>query len=146
MKYLLLLLTLLAQQAQSQELHAVSLREFDMDFYKIANNRDTYFLLPDEAKAHGEEHWTKGVACGFVLDLLKYGNWGLYHSSRVSGNTTNAQFRQVTWQWTTGFQLGEKTQLYWDHMSTHLLDDGREGRYPLHNEFGLRIKFYSRDK
>jgi hypothetical protein len=130
--------------AAGNELHLVSLREFSMEYYSVANHRDTYMQYADPADEGSEEAWIGGTAVSFNLDLLKRGDWGLYWNNRVHGEGTDAQFREVGWQFETGLQLGADLQLYMHHHSRHVLDAERDERFPLDNFYGARVTFYRR--
>jgi hypothetical protein len=143
---LLALLWLLASGATAQEARVLSLRELSMEGYQVKNRRDSFLEYKDPAKAEGEEHWVGGYAATFALDLIKYGDYGLYHLDRVFCNGTNAQVREVGHQWEAGAQLGPYLQVFYQHESRHVLDAARDERFPLTNYIGGRITFYKRDR
>lgn len=142
---LLAVLLLLSGSAQAQELHLLSLDEFSMDYYRLGNNRDSYMDYRDpQDNSEERERWFGGASANFNLDLVKYGNWGIYHNNRVYGNATNAQFREVAWNYELGAQLGPKLQVWWEHLSRHVLDADRDDRFPLTNKYGISYVFYKR--
>lgn len=129
--------------AAAQDWHILSLREFDLDAYRLDNHRDSYMQYADPGQ--DGEHWTKGIATDFKLDMVKYGEYGLYWDNRVEMFATNAQPREVGWRYEVGLQLGPRLQAYWLHHSRHVLDDARDDRFPLHNSVGAKYVFYRRD-
>jgi hypothetical protein len=139
----LILLLGLTPVASAQELHLLSLRELNIEYYRIDNHRDSYFEYADRSEQR-EEHWVGGTAANYTLDMVKYGNWGLYWDNRIHGEGTDAQFREVGWQYELGLQLGPKLQAYWNHHSRHVLDDSRADRFPLDNFYGVRWVYYRR--
>lgn len=146
MKFALVLTALLlCGSAQAQELHLLSLEEFSMEFYRLGNNRDSYLDYRDpQDNSEERERWFGGASANFNLDLVKFGNWGIYHHNRVYGNATNAQFREVAWDFELGAQLGSRLQVYHHHLSRHVLDADRDDRFPLTNRYGARFIFYKR--
>ncbi len=146
-KLIPVLLWLLAGNAVAQDLQLLSLREFSFDSYRLGNRRDSYLGYADPNDATDEtERWLGGFATNFDIDLIKYGDWGLYHNNRVFGNGTTAQFREVAWQYEIGAQLGWQLQVYWNHESRHVLDSARDDNFPLTNMYGARYTFYRRDR
>ncbi len=149
MNYLLLLLVALlplAQRAQGDELHIMSLRDFDLDYSSIRNHRDSYLQYDDCYKDTGNECFRYGIATDFTIDLVGQGNYGLYWGNRVHSAATNAQMREIGWMYELGLQLGPDVQIYADHHSRHVLDADRPERFPLDNFYGIRVTFYRRDK
>lgn len=142
---IVLVVTLFGTTAKAAELHLLSLEEMSFEIYDIADHQDSYmgYQDPDHAEA-GEEAWLGGFAANFDVDLLKYSDWGLYWLNRVHGEGTNAQVRQVGWEYELGLQLGPKLELYWLHHSQHVLDAERDDHYPLDNFYGARLTFYRR--
>lgn len=145
MRYLLLLILLLGAPARADDLHLLELDQFDFDTYRVINHRDPYFGYKDMGS--DGEHWDKGAAVNFNLDLMKYAEYSWYWRNRVHGEATERQFRQIGWQYETGLEVHNYVQVYWYHHSQHVLDDaGAYGKYPLDNFVGVRYTFYKRDR
>ena len=147
-RIILALLWCLAGTAAAQEWHIMSLKEFDLDAFEIRNHRDAYYLIPDAQHAGpNEEHWNNGIATDFMIDVAKYGDWGIYWGNRVDEWSTTAQVREVSWKYDLGLQLGPDLDFRWEHHSRHLMDDHTQSsdRFPLDNTFNLRFVFYRRN-
>jgi hypothetical protein len=144
---LLMLLALAAPSASAQQLYTLSLREFSMEYFKIANNRNSYVPYDDEVDDTGNESWDYGAAAKFDLDLIRYGDYAFHWSNRVHGESTNSQFRSMGWQFRWGLQLGRKVELFYDHHSQHALEQAPppgSRSYPLENRYGAEVTFYRR--
>lgn len=128
---------LLPAVASAADWRLLELREFSFDAYKLADNRDSYFL-------YEREEWYGGTAANFNLDLVRRDTVGLFWNNSVVGNGTRAQYREVLWRFKVGVDLGPKLQLYLDHESRHILDERRDDPYPLYNAYGARITFFKR--
>jgi hypothetical protein len=145
MRYLLALIMFFSTAARADELHLLSLDQFDFDSYRVINHRDAYFPYKDMGS--DGEHWDKGCAVNFKIDMVKYGKYSFYFDNRVHGEATNVQFRQVGWQFETGLKVDEYVALYYYHHSQHVLDDvGAYGLYNLDNFVGLRLTLYKRGR
>jgi hypothetical protein len=143
----LLALLLFAAPAYAGDWRLLDLREFGMEYYSIADHRDSYmgYADPDDNPS-GDEAWVGGVAANYTLDLVMRRNIGLYWDNSIHGEGTNSQFREVGWRYELGAQLGDSVQLFWKHHSRHVLDAQRSERFPLDNFYGLRVVFYRRPK
>jgi hypothetical protein len=140
------LLWLLAGTATAQEWHVMELREFAMEGYDIANNRDAYFPYADRGDDVPSEYWDYGLAAKFDLDLLKRGDYGFRWRNAVRGESTNVQFRSIEWDFRWGLQLGDRLEVFYDHTSRHILDEApvAERSYRLKNFIGAEYVWYRR--
>jgi hypothetical protein len=141
-----LLVLLWTGSARAADAAGPGLRDFSMEYYRIANHRDAYWPYPDATKAEsGEEHWAYGFATQFNLRLLSVGPGTVYWDNRVHGEATNAQVREVGWQYEAGLDVARRVQLYYGHHSRHILDTAGATdsiRFPLDNVYGARVVFY----
>ncbi len=148
MKWLLLCVWGLSSPALGGELRLLDLNYLTMDFAKVVNNRDMYWPYDDlgRDKYPGEETWKYGVGVNFDVDLAAYQSYRLHWRNRIDGQQTTVQFRTVAWDFRWGLQLGRKLEVFYDHLSAHVLDAEPESprTYRLKNMYGLEITFYRR--
>jgi hypothetical protein len=145
LKFLVTMVMFWSTVGYADDLHILSLDEFTFDTYRIINHRDPYYPYGDMGS--DGEHWDKGVAADFNIDLLKYQDFDFYWRNRVHGESTDQQFREVGWQFETGLELRNYVQLYYQHHSQHILDaEGQYGKYPLENYVGVRMTLYKRGR
>ncbi len=135
-----------AAPAAAQEWHLWETREFAMETYHIANNRDAYFPYADRGDDTPSEYWDYGIAAKWDLDLIKRGNYGFRWRNAVRGDSTNVQFRSVEWDFRWGLQLGQRLELFYDHTSRHILDEApvEPRSYRLKNFIGAEYVWYRR--
>jgi hypothetical protein len=146
---LLLMFSAAPAMAYDLDLGLAELDKVDMEYYKIVNNRNDYTQFPDaQGAAPGQEHWVDGAAILWDINLLRWSDVAsLYWHNRVHMEDTNAQVRQVGWEWEAGIDIKSKVDFFWYHHSQHALDMAVPGeRYPLQNMYGVRVNLYTRDK
>lgn len=136
---------LAAPNASADELRLLEADSLSMDYAKIANNREGYYLYDDRGNVSGE-YWDYSVSTDFSLMLLGYGTYGFRWQNRILGEATNVQFRSVSWEFKWILDLGKKASLFYAHESRHVLDVSRDERYPLYNTYGVTINFYKREQ
>lgn len=142
-KLLILLLLGMAQPAKA-DLRLLETERVMLDAWKIEDHRDMYF--PYNKPGTGGEEWTVGAAFVIDLNFMAYRKWAWYWRNRPFMNATSVQVREAGWQWETGVTFGKCVDLYWYHLSDHVLDAEVPGRYPLHNFYGVRVVFYDRER
>lgn len=122
---------------------------------KFHNKRDSYFpyyhLLQESGKG---EHWTHGVSMDVDMDIIKNPDGLLYWDQTITGNTTNVQYREVSWDFELGINVMSKYVIFWHHTSRHWLEGPhRSGQfvpdisgtgdrrypYPLEDLMGIRV-------
>ena len=151
MKALIAALALTATPAVAGEWRLLELDYMSMDYAKIANHRDIYFPYEDAGRDKYEETdetWRGRIGVNFDLNLIRWDEFYRFHwQNRVEGNTTYQQFREVAWAFRWGLQLGSRVEVFYDHVSRHVLDaePARERTYPLTNVYGAEITFYRKD-
>jgi hypothetical protein len=117
-----------------------------MEYYKIANNRDEYLAINDKGStkygpAEGEA-WSYGSAVRFNLELIKYGEYGLYWDNHVHMAATQCCVRHVGWEFEWGAHVSRHLDFFYYHHSEHIMDVERPARrYPLVNQYGVRFIF-----
>lgn len=162
---LIMLLCLLCHKAQAQEqqFHLLELDKLSMEYRQVRNYRDAYF--PQYETIEGEcvalnsdgsnsvECFKYGANMLFDLDLIKYGKYGMFWRNDIQMDATNRQVRHVGWKWELGFPLlfdKDRTALevFTRHHSRHLLDSDPQvdQKYPLRDEYVVRLNFYERNK
>jgi hypothetical protein len=153
MKALLTALALcLATPAVAGEWRLLELDYMSMDYGKIINHRDVYLPYEDIGRdryAETDETWRGRIGVNFDLNLIRWDEFYRFHwENRVEGSSTYQQFREVAWAFRWGLQLGEHLELFYDHVSRHVLDAApeRERTYPLTNVYGGQITFYRRSQ
>lgn len=131
----------------SSQIKFCELKEMSMEQYKIANNRDSYYPYDDPVRSKEDEYWLYGAAVKFDVDLVKYGPYAFHWKNNVNGQSTNVQFRAVSWDFRWGLQLGDKVELFYDHVSSHIMEATPENprTYGLKNTYGVELTFYRRD-
>ena len=147
MRYLLSLcaMLILATSAEADDFHLLELNTFSMDYAKIASNRDGYYPYDDPGTEYYDtETWDYAVAVNFDLEMAAYRGVRLHWQNRVEGASTDTQFRMVTWDFRWGLQLGDRVEAFFDHTSSHILDEVPEEprSYGLKNVYGVEITFY----
>lgn len=143
MKIMALLLMLLSSEAAGQW-RLLEADRIALDTWKIENNRNMYF--PYNQPGDGGEEWVMGAAFEIDLNIVAYEEWSLYWNNRPFMNTTTAQVREAGWQWEAGIDFSKCAQIYWHHLSDHVLDAEVPGKFPLHNFYGMRVSFYDRER
>src|SRR5690606_17563458 len=128
------------------ELRLLHLNEFNLEIWRIADFRDEYmgFAQPSNKKPGVHEHWDKGIAATFNLDLFRYRKVGVYFNNFVHTDGTNHQVRSVGWKWDAGVSLNSKLDVFYKHHSRHVMDAERDSKFPLENRYGIRFKFISK--
>lgn len=115
--------------------HLIDLNESSIDLYQIADHRNGY-------SAQFDNDWTKGFAINTNFSLL-YNL--LFLQSRMETFGTDAQIREAGLWWTTGVNLSDYFQIYYQHHSDHLLDSKNdETKFILENYYGVRIILFKR--
>jgi len=127
-----------------QELHVLSLNEFDMEGYQIKDHRDVYF--PYANAPSDQEYWQSGIASMMNIDLISYKLFSVYWDGRVFGDATDVQFRETGLQYETGLAIKDYVKVWFRHESDHILDAEGNGRFPLTNEIGVTLTLYKRDR
>lgn len=141
MKWLMVLLALVASPAAAREYRLLDTEELTFETYHLRNHRDPYFPYGDPGHEDNDETWKTGVAAAFNVVLLGSPAADLYWHNRVHGEGTDNQMRQVGWWYELGLNVYDKVELFWTHHSQHLLDATSEERFPLDNFFGARLVF-----
>lgn len=142
---------LLAERAKGQdELTILEADYSSFEWYKVGNNRDEYLRIndPDSQKyGEGGESWQYGAAMRLNLNLLSYGDYGLYWKNRVHMAATECCVRHVGWEYEVGAKVTPHFDLFHYHHSEHILDLGRQAsRFPLVNHYGVRFIFIEGDR
>lgn len=147
--FLLCLVCLFSPAALGGDLRLLEADSLSMSYAKIANNRDMYWPYEDPGRDRydTEETWEYSVGVNFDLNLASWRDYRLHWQNGIDGQQTTVQFRTVTWDFRWGLQLGKKLELFYDHVSSHVLDAApdEERTYKLKNMYGLEITFYRRD-
>jgi hypothetical protein len=146
MRSLLVLMPMLvASPALAGEWRLLDARELSMEAYRLDDHRTADFKYADYNDPQGREHWVGGLGLNWDIDLLKHGDDGLYFRNRVHTEGTDAQLRQVGWQYELGIAAANKVEVFWMHHSQHHMDADNDGRrYPLDNWYGARLVFFRR--
>lgn len=102
----------------------------------LHNKRDPYWPHYDTLEGQGEgEHWTHHIGLKVDTNLWCGRKSCLYWDQFVIGDSTNVQYREVTWEFELGWKLPFGTP-YWSHQSRHHLDPSSESGQVsfLHND------------
>lgn len=149
MRYLILLLLLFSGVGEARELRLLEADSLYFETSRIYHNYDPYWdTIRYNYDAFGHragdsgEHWTYGVAIGFDLTMVQKGDFHWTWENRVTGNSTNRQFRSVAWDHTMDMRYG-KISAFLSHRSEHLLDMAypTPAYYPLFDAGGIRLHF-----
>lgn len=135
MRYLLLLITLIATPAQSLEF--LKARDLSLGIAKYGEgSRDLYLMTPEtgQLKAKLDLTWN--------TDILKADNFSLYWDNQIHSKASEARFRHVGWEYETGLDLG-KIQIFHWHYSQHMMEQIRldNKEYPVEDTYGIRLHF-----
>lgn len=74
------------------------------------------------------------------VDILHYG----FFESRVISMTDDDQFRKVGLEYKAGFHLGQYLDIFYAHLSHHVLEQTSRNRFDQYDGFGFRINFIGR--
>jgi hypothetical protein len=85
------------------------------------------------------------IASEFDLRLLEYGYW----RNRVHTEGIKAQVKTVGWEYEFGLRVVPELDVFYHHHSRHVMDDplpvyqdNRQGKFPVSDEYGVRMNFY----
>ncbi len=145
-----------ANKGHAQELRLLEAEELSFSSYKIETYHDPYFVDNYGRQNYGqyddagddklEEYWSWGVALDAQLTLIQYGHYTLHWENKITGDSTNTQFRQVAWNYNLGFNIYDKIDFYWEHESRHHMESVQDkGYYPLKDKFGIKFIFFKRE-
>lgn len=160
---ILILICFMCSRTEAAELHLLELDKLSMEYRQVRNYRDAYF--PEYETIEGECVATKpdgtastecfkyGANLLFDLDLIKYDKYKMFWRNDLQMDATNRQVRHVAWRWELGLPLvfdKDRTaiEVFTRHHSRHLLDSDSqvEQRYPLRDEYVIRLNFYEKSK
>jgi hypothetical protein len=146
----LLILLTYAPIAWGEDLYLLEPSKLTMEYYKVANNRDEYLAINDQGSTKygdSDETWRYGSAVKFNLDLIRFGDYGLYWDNNVHMSATQCCVRHVGWEFEAGARASKHLDFFYYHHSQHILDLERESRrYPLVNRYGVRFVFIDRGR
>ena len=130
-----LILGLTAAQATATEWRLLEADSVSMDLHR------TWHLLNPALKPQGGEYYTHGVQMNMDTTLIQYREFRFYWNHKVRGDSTQRQFRHVSWEHESGMSLG-KVSVGWHHESRHVMDQEMESTpYPLDDRFFFRMHF-----
>ena len=124
--------------------------------YRLLRVEDTYFEARriwhrqapfwDYQEHETGEPWVWGVTLGLDLALIDTARHDLRFDNRVEGDSTDHQFRRVSWEYDLFYEYRGRIGIGWKHQSQHLLDveyrpPYYRGGYPLDDDFYIRIRF-----
>lgn len=101
-----------------------------LDIWKTGYMYDPY--LPEYT-----DKWRGGVQLNFDLRLAPIVRW----ENRVHSAGTDAQVREVGWEWLALVDWSAKVQPFYYHHSRHSMDKERPTRFPIIDNYGLRFNF-----
>lgn len=145
---LLVLVVLLAAVMMSAKAHAQDLRlldadEISMDTFKLDKYSDGYFQSQygQPWENEGKEKWSWGTRANLNLTMLQYDKFHWYFNNEITGISTDAQFRKVSWAFKTQFEVAKKIGIFYRHLSEHALDQAVETpqAYPLQDSYGVQL-------
>ncbi len=142
--YSLIFLTLCSVQVAKaeEEYYLLEPTRVTTEFYEVKQNRDSYLRINAEGSdrfGESNEYWNKGAAMNMDFDILRYGNYAWYWKNKVHMAATNVAVRHVGWEYELGARLGKSFDVFWWHHSEHIMDMGREDRFPLRDYYGFRF-------
>ena len=77
----------------------------------------------------------KSVNLGMELDFFKY----IFINPRIVSFTDHGQFRLVGLEYQAGLHLGKYVDVFYAHLSHHLLDAKSRNRFDQFDGFGVRL-------
>lgn len=111
--------------ASSTEL--IGTEKLYIEYLRTMSERD--YRLPEDKST------VQRLNLGLKLDLGK----GVYIDNRVVSGIDESQFRLVGLESDIGVNVYKGIDLFYRHASYHVLDMGRDMKYPTYNGFGIRI-------
>lgn len=144
MRLALLLFALIAQPCAAGDWRLLEPDRLQIEVWGIEDHRDMYF--PYNKPGSGGEEWVGGAAFEIDLNFVAYKKWAWYWRNRPFMNTTNRQVREAGWEWESGISYDKCAEVYWYHLSDHVLDADVPGKYPLHNFYGVRVTFFDKER
>lgn len=147
---LVLLAVICVPQARASDIHVLELNKMSMFYERLPNNRDTYLPYEDWGRDRydTDETWDFALGVKYDWDIIRFADdYRLHWDNKVHGASTTSQFREIAWQFRIGLQLGKVVELYYDHLSDHVLDHAppEPRTYKLRNSFGAEITLFSRE-
>lgn len=137
-----------AEKPKAYNLHLLELDRFSLEYYQIKDLREPYFPnIGMNESSDKPEYWSYGAATLFDLTVLQLGPASLFWRNNVAMDATNKQVRHVGWLWELGFPITEKLDIFYRHHSEHYMDDNNPlQRFPVRDEYVVRLNFYQRKK
>jgi hypothetical protein len=105
-------------------------------------NHDPYLLIDNL-----DERLQHITAVNWDVDMWSTSDnqYVIYWNNSVIGKASSSQYRSVAWEFEIGMAY-PKLDLFYSHMSRHILEGVRDIRFPLENAVGLRIKFIEKPR
>jgi hypothetical protein len=105
-------------------------------------NHDPYLLIDnlDERLQH-----ITSVAWDVDMWCTAFNQYCIYWNNDVIGKASSKQYRSVEWSFEVGMAF-PYVDLFFGHMSRHILEGVRDIRFPLENVIGFRMKFIEKSR
>ncbi len=135
MRYLVLMLALLAPAAYAGEYHVLNLEYYDFTYQKFKANRDPY--TPDV------DNYADRASTNFRIGLL---NNLMYWDNQVHTETVDTgSVKTVGWHWVLGLRVTSQIDLFSEHHSRHVMEEYRPTKnghntFPVEDSYGIKIK------
>jgi len=140
MNKLIMILLFWPGVAQAGEWRLLEADAVSMDLYR------TWHLLNPALTPQEGEYYSHGVQMNMDTTLVGYGAFSLYWNHKVRADSTQRQFRHVSWEHEAGLHYNKVT-LGWHHRSQHVMDMELPNKpYPLDDRFFVRMHFLGGDK
>ncbi len=110
----------------------------DLAVEGIYNTYSSYLMNPDGTGKPA----ASSLNLILNVDLLKY----LFIESRIISMTDDDQFRKVGLEYKTGIHLGPYIDIFYAHLSHHVLEQTSNNRFDQYDGFGFRINFIKKRK
>lgn len=106
----------------------VTIRALSLDVARIGAKR--YHYMPEF-----DSKWKYGMALNWDLDFGSHFYW----DNQLGFHGTDAQVRNIWWEFTSGIKLDNHLRVFFHHKSEHAAEEKYNSRFPILNEFGFKL-------
>jgi hypothetical protein len=133
---LLLGLIVYPRLSSGSEFKLIELSELSINYHNYVHPGRSLILNPEPMK--------EALNVFIKTDLFKYG----FMDTKIMSLTTPSQYRTIALDLTLGIRIGTHFEVFYNHMSQHLLDRPHSTYdwFPVNDSIGINIFLYRRDK
>jgi hypothetical protein len=112
----------------------VDVNRLSLEHKQYQINHDPYF-------PGMEKNWTTKTDLYWDVRL-----WRIFWDNDLHMGMDKSQVRTVGWKFIMGIHVTDWLDIVKDHHSRHVLEDRRDGHFPVEDSYGFRINFIERKK